>query len=223
MRHLSLVAIFILAGILGALLALPGCGGHAPTLPSPDVRGHIRVHTDIQTTRTVEVVSGAQVDVYTEQGQGNALVWVDQVKAAAPVRSGMTGWDGNIVFENLTPGRYRIVSRYGESEVSTTASVIADHTTTVGLLHMYPAPAGDLRVCVVTGQGNPVPNAVVTVTCGGGSKKGVTGPNGCCTIYGLPGGKCTVTVEADGYTRGYTTVTITIGSTTSVTINVNPS
>ncbi len=170
----------------------------------------------------------------TAQGTGNPLENVEISIRPAPDYSGpaptlpdpvRTGADGTYTLPNIPPGKYIVRAdgadiQYGAQEK--TVSVVAGDTATVDFV--LAGAAGTLKVTVLKATDNsPLRNAQVSVRNAQGQRTtAYTDDTGVASVSLTPG-DYTVTITAPGYqTSAAQTVTIQPGTTTEITVALQP-
>lgn len=232
-RHHSLLGLAAL--IVGVAVGIcGGCGGHAPTLPSPDVAappppapGSLVVTVQWQDTH--EPVQGATVKVWAPDADPDH---------DAPVATAQTNAQGKATFGPLPPGQYTVRIYYEdivEERHPTVPSGGQGQATVLIPREEQPPETGDLRVCVRWaadgGPSEPIEGAPVEVfllteltavrPANGVAPvaTGTTGPDGCVTFEDLNPGDYEARTEVDGI-EGQGTGTVVASQLTTITIEL---
>ena len=229
MKRVDLYLIGTVALLVGFLAV--GCGGHGPTLPSPNAAGEgdqgqpaapgsltVRVELDTGT-----LVEGAQVKVWPATADPDT---------AEPVATGQTGADGAVTFKDLPAGDYIVRITYENKVEERRPRVPSGGPANVVVIipTEQPQEKGALQVCCtrVSGeQSEPIVGLEVQVFVESETEaypqqaapmvSGTTGDDGCVLFEDLDVGSYLVVAQYEGQNKEQNT-TVRAGQTAQVNL-----
>jgi hypothetical protein len=177
-------------------------------------------YSDYSTSATIyagqiRTVSVALIPLTPEPDQTGSLSLASSPAGADVYIDGSYRGITPVTLSGLTSGSHTIViSQYGYTDYSTTATIYAEQTRTVSvtLISSSPAPAHTGSITITSSPSG------ADVYLDGTSYRGITP----VTFSGLTTGSHTIRISQSGYTDYSTTATVYGGQTTKVTGSLNP-
>ncbi|MED4051937.1 carboxypeptidase regulatory-like domain-containing protein [Priestia megaterium] len=179
---------------------------------------------DITLSPLVGTISGSIIDIQGSPVTGSNIQVRVFDQSGLLLQTLVAQSDGSFLINNLSPGSYQLTILAPNFEATTISGVVAADQITTLNVPLTPNP-GTVRGQVINEvTGNPIVNAIVSITNINGLPIGstVTDSNGNFSIPNLPPTNVTVSAIASDFGSSSRSVILTSGETVTTTLSLAP-